>query len=384
MNTIDHRVQGLNNDEVAADWPAISGREIAWLRGHFPQLDGDCHVLWHSPRPMSAAAIVEGRSGRVFIKRHHVSVRTAASLGEEHRFIAHLADAGVPVVHVLRDRQGNTALEHSGWTYELHAPGDGLDLYRDAPSWTPLTDIDQARQAGRMLATLHQASASYRAPQRSTHVLVARDDLIRAVDPIVMLNHDLGERPALAAYLAHKPWRHDFQSVVLPWHVRLAERLQAEPRLWAHNDWHVSNLLWRREGNATRVRTVLDFGLASPTSALFDLATAIERNAIAWLELERGPQIMHADIALALLDGYRHVLPLSAERVHLLADLLPVVHLDFALSEVEYFQGATGSVANADLAYHSFLLGHAEWFRTPEGQALLDALHTAAGAAAGK
>ena len=31
-----------------------------------------------------------------------------------------------------------------------------------------------------MLATLHRAAASYHAPQRSTHLLVARDDLIRA------------------------------------------------------------------------------------------------------------------------------------------------------------------------------------------------------------
>lgn len=378
MNKVDHRVQGLNNDEVTADWPAITDREIAWLGVRFPQIDGEWRVLWHSPRPMSAAAIIENRSGRVFVKRQHHSVRTAADLGEEHRFIAHLAGAGVPVVHVLQDREGATALEHDGWTYELHTVGDGQDLYRDAPSWTPLTDVSQAWEAGRMLAALHQASASYTAPQRSTHLLVARDDLIRAADPVATLKHDLADRPALADYLALKPWECDLQHAVLPWHAGLAKRLQAEPRLWAHNDWHVSNLLWRREGNDMVVDTVIDFGLASPTSALFDLATAIERNAIAWLELERDVQTVHLDIALALLDSYRRVLPLSAERVHLLADLLPVVHLDFALSEVEYFHGVTGSTANADLAYQRFLLGHADWFRTRDGQALLASLHAAA------
>lgn len=378
MNPIDHRVQGLDNDEVAADWPAITDREVAWLRDRFTRLEGECRVLWHSPRPMSAAAIVESRAGRVFVKRHHHSVRTAAELAEEHRFMAHLADAGVPVVHVLQDRQGATALEHDGWTYELHTVGDGQDLYRDAPSWIPLADTGQAHQAGRMLATLHRAAASYIAPQRSTHLLVARDDLIRAIDPVAALKRQLVDRPALAGYLARKPWQDDLLQAVLPWHAGLATRLQAEPRLWAHNDWHASNLLWRRDGNQTLVQTVLDFGLASPTSALFDLATAIERNAVAWLELERGAQAVHVDIALALLDGYRQVLPLSAERVHLLADLLPVVHLDFALSEVEYFHGVTCSSANADVAYHAFLLGHAAWFRTHDGQALLAALHAAA------
>ncbi len=378
MNTDDRRVQGFDNDQVAADWPAISDREIAWLRGRFPVLEGDCPLLWHSPRPMSAAAIVESRSGRIFVKRHHRSVRSADTLTEEHRFIAHLAGAGVPVVHVLHDSHGHTAIEHQGWTYELHAVGDGDDLYRDAPSWTPLTDPGQAWEAGRMLATLHRASAGYRGTQRTTHVLVARDDLIRASAPITALKRDLADRPALANWLAGQPWEEDLQRSILPWHAGLAERLQTEPRLWAHNDWHVSNLLWRYNGSGMVVDTVFDFGLASPTSALFDLATAIERNAVAWLALERGGQAVHAESALALLAGYRHVRPLSAAQVHLMADLLPVVHLDFALSEVEYFHGITGSSANTELAYRGFLLGHADWFRTREGGQLLAALHAAA------
>ena len=123
---------------------------------------------------------------------------------------------------------------------------------------------------------------------------------------------------------------------------------------------------------------MLDFGLASPTSALFDLATAIERNAVAWLELERGRDAVRIEIALALLEGYRQVLPLSATRVQLLADLLPMVHFDFALSEVEYFEGVTGSTANADVAWQPFMLGHPAWFHSAPGQALLQALHAAA------
>jgi len=377
MTASQHHVQGLDNDVVPADWPAIGAREVAWLRERYATLHGAAELRWHSPRPLSAAAIVEGANGEVFIKRHHASVRSAATLGEEHRFIAHLAAAGVPVVQVLADHHGHTAIEHGDWTYELHAVAAGIDLYRDVPSWTPMSDIAQARAAGRMLATLHLASASYHAPQRGTHLLVARDDLIRAADPIALLQQQLPERPALADYLSHKPWQHELQQAVLPWHAGLAERLHAEPRLWGHNDWHASNLLWQRMGETMEVASVLDFGLASPASALFDLATAIERNAVAWLELERGAQAVHADIALALLEGYRQVRPLSATQVQLLADLLPVVHLDFALSEVEYFHGATGSTANADVAWHTFFLGHAQWFRSAEAQALLAALRSA-------
>jgi len=375
MTSSPHRVQGLNNDEVAADWPAIRADEVAWLCTQYPALAADSTLHWHSPRPLSAAAIVQGAMGRVFIKRHHHSVRNAACLQEEHRFIAHLAAHGVPVVQVLAAADGATAVKHGPWTYELHAAGAGADLYRDAVSWSLLTDTAQALQAGRMLARLHQASASFHAPQRSTHILVARDDLIRADDPIATLQADLPNRPGLGRYLARIPWQAQLRAEVLPWHEGLPARLRDEPRLWAHNDWHVSNLLWDADG---AVATVLDFGLASPTSALFDLATAIERNAVAWLELERGADAVRIDIALALLQGYREVLPLSAGRVQLLADLLPMVHFDFALSEVEYFEGITGSTANADVAWQPFMLGHPAWFHSEAGQGLLQALRAAA------
>ncbi|MFL9583839.1 phosphotransferase enzyme family protein [Stenotrophomonas sp. AB1(2024)] len=378
MTHTDHRVQGLDNDDIAADWPAISDTELAWLRGHYPALDGDCRALWHSPRPFSAAALVQCGPRRCFVKRHHCSVRTADMLAEEHRFIAHLAAAGLPVVKVLHAHDGASAIEHGSWTYELHAEGDGHDLYRDSPSWTPLGDTAQARAAGAMLARVHLAAAGYHAPQRSTHLLVARDDLIRAHDPVALLKRDLAGRPGLATYLSRQHWEHDLQRTVLPWHVALVDRLAAEPVLWGHNDWHSSNLLWQGQGPEATISTIFDFGLASPTSALFDLATAIERNAIAWLEGGSAGPVAHAGIALALLAGYRQVRALSAAQVHLLADLLPIVHLDFALSEIEYFQGVTGSPANADVAWHTFLLGHADWFASRPGRALLDVLHAAA------
>ena len=65
---------------------------------------------------------------------------------------------------------------------------------------------------------------------------------------------------------------------------------------------------------------------------------------------------------------------MSAADIQLLADLLPLVHVDFALSEVEYFHAITRSQANADVACDTFLRGHAAWFGTPPGQALLQAI----------
>jgi Ser/Thr protein kinase RdoA (MazF antagonist) len=368
-------VQGLDNDQVPADWPPLTDADVAWLGTQYAALAGPCRVLWHSPRPFSAAALIQGPQGRVFVKRHHVQVRDAAVLQEEHAFIAHLANAGLPVAKVLPAHGGATALERASWTYEVHAEGDGADLYRDTPSWTPLTDLTRAHRVGAMLARLHQAAADYDAPQRNTHVLVARDDLIRTADPVAALKDMLRHRPRLSAYLADRPWQADLARAILPWHTALAGRQQALPVRWGHNDWHVSNLLWDGTGAQTRIATIFDFGLAAPTSTLFDLATAIERNAVDWLAPDGA--VAYPDTAVALLEGYRSVVPLLPAEAALLADLLPLVHLDFALSEVEYFDGITGSRANADVAYDAFLLGHADWFRQPAGRALLERIRKA-------
>ncbi len=376
MSTPQHRVQGLDNDQVLADWPALEDEELAWLGARHAALAGHCEVLWHSPRPFSAAALVQGPHGRMFVKRHHVQVRSTSVLEEEHRFIAHLAAAGVPVVQVLPGLDGSTALTRGEWTYEVHAEGVGADIYRDMPSWTPLADLGRARTAGAMLAQLHRAAVGYFAPQRDTHVLVARDDLIRTADPLTLLRSQLHVRPGLAAYLADVPWEADLTRSVLPWHAALGHRYAAEAVCWGHNDWHVSNLLWQGNGADASVSTVFDFGLAARTSTLFDLATAIERNAVDWLA--SGGPVAHDDTALALLDGYRRQRPLTAAQVTLLADLLPVVHIDFALSEVEYFHAITGSQANADVAYHTFLIGHADWFASAAGQSLLEAIRSTA------
>jgi Ser/Thr protein kinase RdoA (MazF antagonist) len=370
-----HRVHGLAADSVPADWPALRADEMVELLHAYPSLGTPAGIRWHSPRPLSSAALVDTASGTIFVKRHHHQIRSVDTLTEEHRFIAHLRHAGVPTPEVIAGRDGQTAVALGEWVYEIHACADGEDIYRDAVSWSPLALSEHAVTAGRMLATLHNAATGYSAEQRQTHMLVARSELLAAADPVATLREQLPGRPGLADYLRQRSWPADLHDMLAPWHGTLSNRLMQQPALWTHNDWHVSNLCWSDAGRDARITAVLDFGLASRTFALFDLATAIERNAIAWLALETGDDAAHIDIALALLDGYHQERPLSADERELLADLLPLVHLDFALSEVEYFHAVTGSRANADVAYDTFLLGHAAWFGTPPGQSLRHAIH---------
>lgn len=376
MNDPTHLAHGLAGDNTPPDWPPLRADEVETLLRSYPALGTLHRIDWHSPRPLSAACLVGTSHGSVFVKRHHHSVRSVATLGEEHRFIAHLRAQGMPIPAVLPDVRGQTAVACGDWVYEIHEHAAGTDLYREAISWEPLPDLAHALAAGRMLAGLHDAAASYAAPQRDTHILVARSELIRAADPVAALRAQLPQRAGLADYLRGRDWVGDLAELLAPWHAAAQPRLARQPPLWTHGDWHVSNLCWSDGGSDARITAVLDFGLAAANFALFDLATAIERNAIAWLALDGDAAQPH--IARALIDGYRQQRPLDAADIHLLADLLPLVHVDFALSEVGYYHAITRSPANADVAYDTFLCGHAAWFRTPAGQALLQSIHDCA------
>lgn len=365
-----HRMHGPTGTNMPADWPALTPAEITALLAHYPQAGQLQAIRWRSPRPLSAAALLDTSRGRLFVKRHHRSVRSPATLAEEHAFIAHLRAAGLAVPAVLLGPHGHSAVAIGDWVYELQCPIDGLDLYRELESWQPLTCTAHAREAGRTLARLHQAAAGYQAPQRQTHVLVSRDELLCADDPLRELRRQLPQRPGLAAWLGRRDWQRDFGRAIVPRQQHVQARAATQPRLWCHNDWHASNLAWSDPGEHARIRSVFDFGLASPTFALFDLATAIERNAIAWLQLPQTRDIAHPASARALIEGYREVAPLNSQQLELLADLLPVIHLDFALSELEYFHAITRSPKNADIAWHDFLLGHADWFHSQPAQHL--------------
>jgi len=366
---------GMGLEPVQPDWPALTEAEVATLLEDFPQAGANARLTWHSPRPFSAAALVETANGPLFVKRHHPSVRSAIELADEHAFLDHLARRGAAVAQVLRSGNGHSAVERNGWTYEVHRKAEGLDLYRDALSWTPFQHNTHAFAAGRALAELHRAAEGFQAPTRSTAMLFSNLKLFGAQDPIAAIEATFPRAPALADYLQARPWKETLGQLHLPLQRDLLPYLARQPALWTHNDWHASNLLWSEDSPQAQVVSVLDFGLSDRTFALFDLATAIERNLVPWLELDQGrAAAADLDALDALLQGYASVHPLSRDDLLALAALLPLVHADFALSEIIYFHGLLGSQDNAALAYDNYLIGHTRWFLDSEGQRLLDHL----------
>src|SRR5450830_372016 len=345
---------GMNADAVISDWPALTSAEVTRVLQHYPQAGIPKRLVWHSPRPFSAGCVITTSTMEVFVKRHHISVRDVDVMNEEHGFINHLRRRGIAVSEVLTTTDGVTAITDDHWTYEVHSVASGIDLYRDAVSWTPFTSRVHAHEAGKALARLHLAAEDYAAPARKAQTLVSSFTIFSQQDPMPALQRYVEQRPAIGDYLKQRNWRDETASI----------------------------LLWTDRSAAAGVETILDFGLSDRTCALYDLATAIERNIIEWLAIQDTqntqdakagkPNVAHPDLLDAMLDGYHLIRPLTSRQWKALAALLPLVHAEFALAELAYFHGITRSAKNASLAYDTYYLGHAAWFNSEEGQRLLE------------
>ncbi|PSH03552.1 MAG: aminoglycoside phosphotransferase [Acidobacteria bacterium] len=371
------KVHGLVGDWVEPDWPLLTLPEVDKFLRRFPDAGRAMRILFSSPRPFSAASVVETPRGSVFVKRHHQSVRDREGLLEEHRLMQYLRGHGGRVPKVLADENGETAIHAGFWTYELHSLAEGLDIYEQALSWTPFYSTQQARSAGRAMAQLHQAAKGYDAPLRKARNLVQSFSIFAAQEPWPVLEKYVAERPVLADYLAKRPWREQTQTTLMPYHDGLRRWVGALRPLWTHNDLHASNFLWSKDAADAEAVSVIDFGLSDRTNAVQDIATAIERNAIEWLALQGDfEHVVHLEQIDAILEGYEQVSPLTDAEAHAIPAMLPLVHAEFALSEADYFLSILKSEEKASVAWDGYFLGHAAWFRTDAGKRLLDQLTT--------
>jgi len=376
---ITAKAHGLDGRLVEPDWLPLTLSEVRALLSQFPGCGEPIEILSVSPRPYSAASVVATGNGRVFIKRHHRSVRDREGLLEEHRFMQHLREHGAPVPRVFVASSGETAIESGEWTLEVHEVPAGVDLYEDALSWTPFRSTAHARSAGEALARLHLASQGFDAPRRKTQPLVAGFTIFAEENPGAAMERYLEARPALAEDAVAREGCGEALELLAPFHTELMPLLPALKPLWTHNDLHASNLLWSDAGDGAQATAIIDFGLADRTNAVHDLAQAIERNIVEWLDLPqdtmRGESVrVHIDHLEALLAGYEQVRPLSEEEAAALAPMTALCHAEFALTEADYFLGVLHSKEKARIASIDYLVGHARWFRGKGGKKLLDAI----------
>ena len=378
-------VHGMGKELVEPDWAPLTSAEVGAVLARYDLPTGSAGhadvpgtgtvVAWSSPRPMSAAGLVNHGTGTVFVKRHHVRVRSGAQLAAEHAFATHLRASGLPVPRVKRTTADLTVVAEGDFVYEVHEVAPGIDLYRDAMSWTPYLSPGHALAAGAALGRLHQAAAGFTRAARPPAVLTGSCGVITAASGSAAVDAIARRRPGLGRYLADRDWRRDLTRDHLPVIRRAAPLLAGQEPRWGHGDWHPSNLTWDSARPDAGVVAVFDFGLANRTFAVHDLAVALERGVVAWLDLaESGAAGVDLGAADALLSGYAGVRRLSPAEARALPEVLPVVHLEYALSEIEYFADVVASPALADLAYETYLIGHTRWFAGPDGAAFVDHL----------
>jgi Ser/Thr protein kinase RdoA (MazF antagonist) len=397
----DEQVFGMGDDPLAdPTWPALTDDEIARAVAATWGGPALAAIEWRGARPLSSTVGVRLDGGERFVvKRMPVRLRDEVALREEHRFMAHLRDRGVPVPEVRatvgdlatsspdsdcgddsdrdhdrtlgcglaategRRRDSDGARAAAGeFVYEVHRVGMGEDRYRADFSWSPYRDSDDAASAGTMLGRLHTAAADFDAPARPARPLLAsmHGDVVSAFE------RHIAQRPSVAGFLSERDWRAEVPEFRVDF--------SGVAPLWTHGDWHGTNLLW----DDHEVTSVIDFGLADRTTAVFDLATAIERTAIDWISLrDGGPANVRADQITALIQGYQSARPLSAAEQNLLPNLLPLVHIGYELSEIDYFLTIAHDPRNAEIAYQDWLLGHLRWYETAQGRELRDVVHDA-------
>ncbi|OEY93742.1 phosphotransferase enzyme family protein [Acinetobacter qingfengensis] len=357
------------------DWCPLTLSDVTVLQRYYPVLSGELNIVWHSPRPFSSACIVHLVQQDVLIKRSHLSFRSVQDIEQEHHFIAHLASQRIAVPHLYTHSQQGTAILLDDWVYEVHQKVPGVDIYAEQQSWRPFFYTQHAYTVGRYMARLHHAAKNYAVKHpRDTQYLIANQRIIEKSDVVKAINLRIANRSGLSAFFAIHPLPAQFWQDVQYFHQRVQSDLVQLPKLWTHNDLHSSNFIWQDTTAEAEIAAVIDFGLSDLTTAAYDIATAIERNVLDWLALAQSDDI-HVDIASlrGLLEGYISQ-PHQVESLLILPKLLPLVHIDFALYELEYFLDITQNAAHADAAY-AYLLEHLRWFRTKQGQVFLAQLH---------
>ncbi|QWW19117.1 phosphotransferase [Schaalia sp. 19OD2882] len=347
-------------------WPVITREAAGAVLGALASPVRATRVLTVSSRPMAAASLVDTDAGPLFLKRYgHASVRPA-HLEATHRFVAHLADHGVPTPRFLPFSSGRTAMTCEDGIWEVCGAARGEDRYRLTHSWQPPRSTADAHALGRAGAEMALASASFDQPRQADAIYQSRLDLLADADPRGRVHEWLGRHRAVTEVF--ELLGADVDSVMAP-HFEAAARLNGHladmPTQWTHGDLHVSNAFWDEDG----VCDLVDFGLADRNVAVLDLAVMVERNAFEWLEIMNGrTDAVRRDIAEALVRGWHEVRPLDpAERAALPA-IMPVVQSEFALNVIEYQWGVLGNEASARWALDVFLGAHTTWFTCPQGR----------------
>lgn len=367
---------GMSGELETKDWHNITQSDLEALKIHYTALQGNIEILWNSPRPFSSAALIRVNKQHIFfIKRSDKRFRSTQDIEEEHQFIVHLASKQIPVPNIVPTSLGTTALQQASWTYELHYKAKGQDLYANHHSWQPFLCHEHANEAGKIQAKMHLAAQSFSVKkERAAQFLVSNQRLLEAKDITLAIKNKISASSALSQYFKETALRSDFLEQTKVLHQSIYDEFKKVPKIWTHNDLHASNIFWKENGE---IATVIDFGLSDFNSAVYDFTVAVERNFFDWLQLSHSQSIdVDFDGLKVFCLSYIKTLGYVPSWLSLVPELLGIIHLDFAFSELEYFVGITQNLKHADAAYFDWIIAHTAWFFSDAGQDFIAELKT--------
>jgi len=340
-------------------WEPITRAEARVVLGPETELVAR-HRRW-----LFAVARCRTPAGDVYLKRQPPMGRARSQIEWQHRLANHLADRGVPATRALG------LIESERLWYEVHEPAAGEDVYDGADSWDPFASDAHVAAAGRMLARLHAAGADFpdRTPQPQAGFVVQIGAV--ADDPVAAVERLAAQRPAVADHLAGRDWQGVVAAAYAEPFARLRPLLGALPLRPLHGDWQTNNLFFAGDD----VAGIIDFHQADYAPRVLDLAVSVERNCFFWNRISAGDDtafdLRHARLLVA---SYAAETPLEPAEREAFADVLAVCQFEYGISFLDYYWGVEGDREKADWAWDTFVLGHAEWWRSPAGRAAAAAI----------
>lgn len=360
-------------------WPDITLDEADAVLGELAEPLRARRILARSGRPMAAGCLVDTGAGDMFIKRYSRTVRTEDTILPYHRFVAHLAAHGIPTptfhrfaVEPERGIGRDTVLLWNDCVYEVSAKAWGEDRYAKAYIWDPPQTNREAYQLGVFLGHLDIASRGFDEPRPAPCGYQARFSIFEHEDVVNAADEWLQSRPLTMRWM--RETGRDFLTDLEPF-ADIAERLAPAYRtvehIWTHGDTHLSNFMW--QGDAPSA--VFDFGMADANTAVFELAMALERHTIQWLDIVNGDvDSYRLDLARAIISGYHAVRPLSDVEKEILPDVLAVSQIEGGVTLIDYWLRSHGRSQDIAWGYDIDFLVHGQWYRSPAGTAYLDGL----------
>jgi Ser/Thr protein kinase RdoA (MazF antagonist) len=188
----------------------------------------------------NASLVVVGLRGQYVLRRRNPRYCDRGQLAYDHSVLHALAQAGLPVPHVVRAAGGSRWVEHEGRVYELHQYIEGADFTPD--------DLAEVAAAGAMLARLHRATEQLQPS--------GRKDWPRYFDPKVSTKSLKEARrklrgPSPGDLSPYTPGEVDQTLGRLLQEAKDCERGLPDRAYWAlpqaviHGDWHPANLRFR-------------------------------------------------------------------------------------------------------------------------------------------